>query len=78
MLEPMQLPVTTLQGRLVEVYSMRESAQIKSACNELFLLPKKYEKKLKLSPDFFGVFPLKEKYVEEPVWALFLSLLLAL
>lgn len=57
---------------------MRESAQIKSACNELFLLPKKCEKKIQIVSGFFRVFPLKEKFVEEPVWALFLSLLLAL
>ena len=74
----MQLHVTTLQGRLVEVYSMREWAQIKSACNELFLLLKKCEKKIEIVSRFFRVFSLKEKHVEEPVWALFLSLLLVL
>ena len=43
----------------------------KSACNRLFLLPegKKMWKEIEIvSAGFWGVFPLKGKYLEEPLW----------
>ena len=55
----------------------RKSAQaaiflfFKSACNGLFVLPegKKMWKEIEIvSAEFWGVFPLKGKYLEEPLW----------
>ena len=54
----------------LEAGLMRKSAaQIRSACNGLFPFPegKKCEKKRDIVLGFWGVFPLKGKYVEEPV-----------